>query len=469
MFGTGEFSWGISNGWSLYGGGIADNNYKAFSVGVGRDLLAFGAVSLDATRARTSLFDGTYSGSSYRLSYSKNFEEYDSQVTFAGYRFSEENYLSISEYLDVKNYGGEVGGSKSLYTATFNKQFRDAGLSAYLNYSNQSFWDRPDTQRWNLSLARYFDLGTIKNLSMSVNLFRTQERDQPTSDGMYLSVTLPLGRSGSLTSGINRNQSKNNYSTRFSDRLDERNRYQLSASDTSVSGYLNHTGERAEIDLSASMQQGDHTSLSMSARGGGTLTSKGGAFHRSSGMGGTRLMVDTAGVADVPVRGFGTPTRSNRFGKAVISDINSYYRTSASVDLENLPNNVEATQSVTELTLTEGAIGYRTLDVISGFKAMAVLILGDGRAPPFGATVKNEQQQDTGIVNDGGSVYLSGIQPGEHMTVSWGGSERCRITLPEQLPEDGLAATLNLVCQNTLPAPATLSATPDNAMESKSS
>ncbi len=32
-------------------------------------------------------------------------------------------------------------------------------------------------------------------------------------------------------------------------------------------------------------------------------------------------MVDTAGVPDVPVRGYGTPTRSNAFGKAVISDI----------------------------------------------------------------------------------------------------------------------------------------------------
>lgn len=465
VFGTGEFSWGISNGWSLYGGGLADNNYKAFSVGVGRDLLAFGAVSVDVTRARTTLSDGTYSGSSLRLSYSKNFEEYDSQVTFAGYRFSQENFLSMSEYLDVRNYGGEVGGNKSLYTATFNKQFRESGLSVYLNYSNQSFWNRPDTERWNLSLARYFDLGSVKNMSMSLNLYRTQERNKDTSDGMYLSVTLPLGRSGSLTSGLNRNNNKNSYSTRFSDRLNERNSYQLSASDTSVSGYLSHTGDKAEIDLSASMEEGDHTSLSLSARGGATLTSKGGAFHRNSGMGGTRLMVDTAGVADVPVRGFGTPTRTNGFGKAVVSDINSYYRTSASVDLNNLPSHVEATQSVTELTLTEGAIGYRSLDVIAGLKAMAVLTLPDGTYPPFGATVQNARQQDTGIVNDGGSVYLSGIQPGEYMTVSWGGAERCRITLPPDVPDDGLTTTLDLLCQNTLPAPATLSVTPDNAME----
>jgi outer membrane usher protein PapC len=51
---------------------------------------------------------------------------------------------------------------------------------------------------------------------------------------------------------------------------------------------------------------------------------------------------------------------------------------------------------------------------------MAVLRMPDGKAPPFGATVKNARQQDTGIVNDGGSVYLSGIQPGDQMIVQLG-------------------------------------------------
>ena len=472
VFGTGEFSWGISNGWSLYGGAITDNNYKAFTVGVGRDLLAFGAVSFDATRASTQLDDEILSGASYRLSYSKNFEEYDSQVTFAGYRFSEKDYLSMSEYLDARQYGGEVGGSKALYTATFNKQFRDSGLSVYLNYSNQSYWDRPVSERWTLSLARYFSMGTIKNMSLSMNLYRNQERDQRSGEqsntGMYLSVSLPLGRSGTLTTSANRMAGRNGYSARFSDRLDERSSYQISASDRSVSGSLSHLGDQASLDINASVQEHDYTSLSLSARGGATLTAQGAALHRSSGMGGTRLLIDTAGVPDVPIRGYGAATRSNGFGKAVISDISSYYRTAASVDLENLPANAEATQSVAQLTLTEGAIGYRSLDVISGVKAMAVLRLADGSTPPFGATVKNEKQQDTGIVNEDGSVYLSGIQPGKTMIVSWGGAERCTLTLPANLPANGLESSLSLPCElsdNGASAPVPFTDAPHHDME----
>lgn len=61
------------------------------------------------------------------MSYSKTFDELDSQVTFAGYRFSQEDYMSMSEYLDARYYGNRVGNNKEMYTITFNKQFRDWG------------------------------------------------------------------------------------------------------------------------------------------------------------------------------------------------------------------------------------------------------------------------------------------------------------------------------------------------------
>ncbi|MBS7845157.1 outer membrane usher protein [Pseudomonas fluorescens] len=477
FFGTGEFSWGVSNGWSLFGGAITDNNYRALSVGAGRDLLAFGAVSLDVTQSHASVWNQALSGKSYRLQYSKHFEQYDSQVTFAGYRFSEKNYLSMSEYLDASHYGlnGELGGienveiiegwkpigdSKSLYTVTLNKQFRDLGATVYASYNKQTYWGRPDTQRWNLSMSRYFNLGTVRNMSLSLNMYRSQEYAYKDS-GMALTVSLPLGRSGTLSLDGSRTSGKESYATRYSDRLDERNSYQLSASDNSTSGYLSHIGDQADIDLSASTQQGNGRTLSASVRGGGTLTPYGAALHRTNAVGGTRLMIDSGGVPDVPVRGYGVSTRTNIFGKAVISDISSYQRTAASVDLESLPSNIEATQSVTQLTLTEGAIGYRSLEVIAGEKAMAVLRLPDGSSPPFGATVKNLKQQDTGIVNDGGAVYLSGIQAGEQMIVSWSGLEQCLLTLPVVLPADSLSDALQLRCQSVAtdqssPEPASL-------------
>ncbi|MBU5900452.1 fimbria/pilus outer membrane usher protein, partial [Vibrio cholerae O1] len=70
-FGSGVFSWGISNGWSLYGGLVASRNYLATALGVGRDLMALGALAFDITRSGAKLDNGEdRHGQSYRLSYS---------------------------------------------------------------------------------------------------------------------------------------------------------------------------------------------------------------------------------------------------------------------------------------------------------------------------------------------------------------------------------------------------------------
>jgi len=452
LFGTGEFSWGVSNGWSLYGGALLGGDYNALSLGVGRDLMMFGALSFDATQSRARLpqRDETLSGGSYRVSYSKTFDELDSQVTFAGYRFSEEDFMSMSEYLDARYYGSRVGNNKEMYTITFNKQFRDWGLSSYLNYSHQTYWDRPSNDRYNLTLSSYFDLGEIKNLNLSLSAYRNRYNDT-NDDGVYLSLSMPWGNGATLSynSTVNRNDTTNRVG--YYQRVDEHNNYQLSAGSArhgaNLSGYYNHEGDAARLSANASYQEGRYSAVGVSAQGGATLTPEGGALHRVGMIGGTRLLLDTNGVGGVPVRGYGSIVRTNRFGKAVVADVNSYYRNKASIDLDKLGDNAEATRSVVQATLTEGAIGYRQFDVIAGEKAMAIVKLADGSTPPFGATVLNARKQETGIVNDGGSVYLSGVRAGESMTLHWSGAAQCQVQLPATLPADMLTRTLLLPCR----------------------
>ena len=454
LFGTGEFSWGVSNGWSLYGGALAGGDYNALSLGLGRDLMAFGALSFDATQSRARLpqEEGALSGGSYRLSYSKSFDEYDSQVTFAGYRFSEQDFMSMSEYLDARYYGNRNGSGKEMYTITFNKHFRDWGLSSYLNYSHETYWDRPANDRYNLTLSRYFDIGRFRNLSLSLSAYRNQYNGMK-DDGAYLSLSMPWGERSTLSynTTVNRNDTTNRVS--YYDRLDERSNYQLSAgtsrSGANASGYYSREGDIARLSANASYQEGRYSAVGLSAQGGMTLTAEGGALHRSGMAGGTRMLIDTQGGAGVPVRGYGRTSRTNVWGKAVIGDVNSYYRNKASIDLNQLGDNAEATTSVVQATLTEGAIGYRQFDVIAGAKAMAVIKLADGSEPPFGATVLNGRKQETGIVNDGGSVYLSGIQPGEAMTVRWNGAAQCEVRMPSPLPAEMLMNTLLLPCDKT--------------------
>lgn len=452
-FATGEVSWGVNNGWSLYGGGVMGGDYNAAAIGLGRDLLKLGALSFDMTQSRATLPNQpkTLSGGSYRLSYSKNFEQYDSQITFAGYRFSERDYMSMSEYLSALESGNRnnTGNSKELYTITFNKQFRDLRLSSYVNYSHQTFWNRPDNDRYSINFSRYFDAGKFKNISLSLSAYRNIYYGT-TDDGMYLSLSLPWGNSGyaSYSGSVAKNNTTNRVG--YYDRLNERDTYQIGAgvsnSGGTTNGSFSHRGDLAQLDANASYQAGRYSAAGVNFQGGATVTLEGAALHRSNGIGGTRLLVDTDGVADVSVKASSTASRTNHFGKAVITDVNSYYRSNAVIDINDMPRNAEATRSVVQATLTEGAIGYRKFAVIAGEKAMAVLRLADGSYPPFGAVVKNHKQQSVGIVNDEGNVYLSGILPGEKMTVNWGEKQQCTIELPASFKPSDEFANLLLPC-----------------------
>lgn len=449
-FATGEFSWGVSNGWSLYGGGVSGGDYNALALGIGRDLMVLGALSFDATQSRAELpsEDKTLSGGSYRLSYSKRFDDYDSQVTFAGYRFSQQNYMSMSEYLDARTYGTRSQNSKEMYTITFNQQFRDLGLSAYLNYNHQTYWDRPANDRYNMTLSRYFDIGRFKNLSLSATAYRNKYNNS-NDDGMYLSVSMPWGNHGSVSYSGSWDRNDNSHRASYYDRINDHDNYQVSSgvsrSGAMASGYYSHQGDIAQMSANANYQEGSYSSVGASFQGGATATLEGAALHRSGGFGGTRMVVDTDGVSGIPIRGYGETMETNRFGVAVVSDVGSYYRSRVSIDLNKMPDNAEATHSVAQATLTEGAIGYRKFEVISGEKAMAVIRLADGSAPPFGANVLNKKKQDVGIVNDGGSVYLSGINPGESMTVNWGGIAQCELVLPATL-SNSIETDLLLPC-----------------------
>ncbi|WP_024528205.1 outer membrane usher protein [Serratia fonticola] len=451
LFTTGEFSWGVSNGWSMYGGGVIGGDYNALALGIGRDLMVLGALSFDATQSRAVLpqENETLSGGSYRLSYSKRFDDYDSQVTFAGYRFSQQNYMSMNEYLNARNFGTRSQNSKQMYSISFNQHFRDIGMSGYLNYSHQTYWDRPANDRYSMTLSRNFEIGRFRNLSLSTTAYRSTYNGI-NDDGMYLSLSMPWGSSGSVSYSSSFDRNETTHQASYYNRVNSHDSYQMSTgiarSGVVASGYYSHQGDIAQMNTSASYQQGRTASLSMSFQGGATATLEGAALHRSGTQGGTRMLLDTDGVAGIPLQGYGETTNSNRFGKAVVSDVGHYQRNQIRIDLNKLPDHAEATGSVVQATLTEGAIGYRRFDVIAGEKAMAVIRLADGSTPPFGAIVLNKRKQDVGIVDDGGGVYLSGINAGEAMTVHWGGAAQCELALPAVLP-NGEQTDLLLPCR----------------------
>lgn len=449
FFGAGEFSWGISNAWSLYGGSILAGDYNAFALGLGRDLLALGAISADVTQSVARLSGaGRQQGKSWRLSYSKRFDELNSEITFAGYRFSERNYLTMNEYLSWRFRERAVRHQKELYTVTASKSFSEARMSAYISWSHQTFWNRRDTDRYSVSLSRYFTVGRVQNVSATLSATRSEYNDRA-DDAVYLSLSVPFGRGTVSYSGTVDNN-RYTQTAGWYQRLASGDSYRIQAGiknaergsgTASGNAYYNHKGDLADATINASWVQSRYTSAGIALSGGLTAASKGVALHAGGTQGGTRLLVSTDSISGVPVSNYGY---SNTFGIAVITDVANYYPTAASIMVNKLPDDIEiAGASVAEAALTEGAIGYRHFDVLKGAKLIGLFSLANGTKPPFGSSVRNGKNREVGIISDNGMAWISGINPGDKLEVSWNGKIQCTSVIPAQITTD----TLFLPCE----------------------
>ncbi|HBT4620512.1 TPA: fimbria/pilus outer membrane usher protein, partial [Klebsiella pneumoniae] len=437
LFTSGEFSWGITNSWSLYGGSILSREYNAFSIGAGRDLLALGAVSADMTQSVADISNKEkFVGKSWRLSYSKHFDEIQSDITFAGYRFSENDYLSMGEFLDVRAGNNSLDRKKELYTLTSSKSFVDSRLSAYLSWNHQTYWNKKATNYYNFSLNKYFDVGNWKDISLGFNATRNQYNDK-WNDSFFISMSMPLSNGTLSYSGTYSNNS-HTQTTGFYQRLENGDSYRVNGSINSmnsnrfqpqISGFYTHRSDISTITTNATWVENSYSSAGLSFQGGVTATAKGVAMHPGGNIGGTRMMVSTDGVGGVPLN---NQIHTNSFGIGVISDVGNYYRTSTRIDVNKLDDDVETSgSSVKESALTEGAIGFRHFAMLKGSKAMAVITSEDGQYPPFGASVLNASGRELGIVGDSGSVWLAGINAKEKLFVNWSGVKQCEITLPD--------------------------------------
>lgn len=440
VFAAGEASWGISNKWSLYGGGIVAGDYNALAVGLGRDLNEFGTLSADVTQSVARIpGKETKQGKSWRLSYTKRFDDVDADIAFAGYRFSERNYMTMDQYLSARYRNDFTGREKEMYTVTLNKNFEDWKTSVNLQYSYQAYWDRRISNYYTLSVNRYFDAFGFKNISLGLSASRSKYQNRD-NDSAFIRLFVPWG-SGTVSYSGSMSNNRYTNTVGYSDTLNEGlSSYSLNAgvssggnqpSQSQMSAYYNNSNSLANLSANVSAVEKGYTSFGMSASGGATITAKGAALHAGGMNGGTRLLVDTDGVGGVPVDGGRVST--NRWGIGVVTDVSSYYRNTTSVDLNRLPEDMEATRSVVESVLTEGAIGYREFEVLKGNRLFAVLRLADNSHPPFGASVTNAKGRELGMVADSGLAWLSGVSPGETLNVGWDGRTQCLVDIPENL------------------------------------
>lgn len=440
-FTSAEFSWGAFSQTSLYGGLLlSDSDYRAASVGVGQNMTWLGAISFDITQSQAQLpHRAAQRGNSYRINYNKRFAGSQSEVSLAGYRHASRDFMSMQDFTRGGPEPGET--EKETFSLTFSQMIQPLSLSLLLSLRNQTYWEGSSSNTYSATLGRSFNIGRFRNISASLSLNRTEDEEGKADRQIYLTVSVPLSETGRLGYTLQQDDGVDNTLT-YSSTPNPNTNWSLSAGDQADgNGVLTranyqHRSALGELSLAGSYKREDYNSLSAGWSGSFTATRHGAALHRNSTADAPRLMVDGDGVAGIPINGGVAVT--NRFGVAVIPSLSSYLPTEAQVDVNHLPDGVDVRNNVIRQTLTEGAIGYRSLKAVKGRYATAVITLQNGAYPPLGSEVVDEASGvSAGMVSEQGQVYLQGVNPGHRYRLRWG-EAGCSLTLPETFSGEGM-------------------------------
>ena len=435
-----EFSWGILNNLSAFGGLFAtsDNEYNAYSVGVGLNMERLGAMSFDITQSRNQLKDAaSHTGESYRINYAKRFSN-TSRLDLTGYQFSNEGFMSVNNYIDTKgNPSGNYYRQKNVFTTSFTQQVPNWNADVSLSYSRESYWNESKSNdTLNLSFNKTIKNDYINNALLSFSIGESSYLKGKRSKQAYLSLSLPLG--GERDSRLQYFASYNDRDKKYSNNVSYYTK--MNGNNVNIGLSSRDFFENAAINTSlyrdtqygtaqfTGAYSNDYHTASGSLDGSLTLTSQGPVLHRRVYENQARLVIDTDKAKDVSINK--NESITNRFGLAAISNVPTYYRSTQYVDLNNIPANVSIDDSVVESTLTDGAVGYSKLNTIMGEKALLTISFPDGKTPPFGALVyDSDGEKVLGMIAEQGEVYLAGIQLNQKLIVKWNGSQSCRIVL----------------------------------------
>lgn len=427
--------YGISNELTIYGGAQTSEDYNSFALGLGVSLGSFGALTGDVTHSIANVKGQGYTqGQSYSINYSKDIEEVGASFNLASYRYSTEDFYSLEDLL-IENEGansfwwGFDERKKQKLQLSFNQQINDGEWGSLSVYGyQQEYWNSENIDR-NLT-ASYSN--NIDRISYSVSYSMMDSTTYSKDNQLMLNVSIPL--EGWLDSGYVDYSISNDSSNHTIQRAgytntaleDDNLSYSIVAAtedgdgNDSISASTSYTGSHADLNATVSHRK-NSTQVSYGASGAIIVHSDGVTMSQpinSADYNGV-VLVDTNQAEDIHIEN-GTGIDTNGAGYAVVPYVNSYQANEVAIDSDSLGKNMEATNTITKVVPTAGAIVKAKFNVKTGYKAL-LTIKHKEKAVPFGSIVKKPEDVNNEItyVGNGGVVYLSGLEQTGTLNVLW--------------------------------------------------
>ncbi len=445
-FGQLTLIYGLSSRFTLYGGSQYAEKYHSWSLGIGTNLEGLGSVSVDATAAATDFdTDGRTDhkdGQSYRFQYMKSFDETDTTLSLAGYRYSTSGFYSFNEANDLNNssfnsdnYDNEQyqrsHNKKNKIQLNFTQEVLDGAWGSFsVDGYQQDYWQEEGHER-NFSLSYN---NSIADISYGINYTYSLTPYQDGSDQqLAFNVSIPLSH---WMPKSNAYANYNSTSSRHGDTAQ-----QLGLSGTALKGDnlsysimqgYNNQSKDTNGQLSADYKgtygdanigynyDNDSRQINYGLEGSIVAHQFGVTFSQPiSGDMASIALVRAVGAKDVKILN-NTGVATDWRGYTVVPYLNPYRRTSIRLDTRSLDDNIDLENSVESTVPMAGAVVIANYKTHSGNRALFTLIRPDGSPVPFGATVTISDDNRENIVSEGGQVYLTGLKGSGIIHMSWG-------------------------------------------------
>ncbi|MEA1063276.1 fimbria/pilus outer membrane usher protein [Erwinia sp. HR93] len=471
--------YGLSHGFTIYGGSQQANRYHSAVGGMGKNLGDLGAVSIDFTQAWSEPKDrGHKSGQSWRIRYSKNFVETGTNFSIAGYRYSTRGYYTLNEVMDtwrddMSTYLNQRRRNRAELTMSQNLWQGAGALS--VGFVSEDYWN--DAQHMRSLNVGYNNSWKGITYSLNYSYNRNSSRVDVSESKSYkiydkdqvlaFNVSIPLSRW--------LNDTWANYSMNTARHGNTTHTVGLSGtalSDRNLNwniqeGFTNHnesdSGSSGNMDAD---YQGTYGELSggyawdRSSRRTNYGVAGGIVVHRdgvtlSQPLGETIALVKAPGVSGASVQNE-VGVRTDFRGYTVVPYLSAYRSSEVTLNPESLPEDVEIAQTTQKVVPTRGAVVRANFSGRVGQRALVTLLRTNGQPVPFGAVAALSQAQGgaqdknwSSIVGDSGEVYLSGLQSNGTIDVSWGKAPDARCKAHYQLNTAVKQAVqeINTVCR----------------------
>ncbi|WP_407713842.1 fimbria/pilus outer membrane usher protein [Comamonas testosteroni] len=469
-FGSTSLLYGLTSSVTVAGGAQAAPGYQIFSAGAGLNTTV-GAFSLDAAHSRSSVSGSTETGTRMRFIYRKFFEQTATNVSFTAQESLNEGFRNLSDHVQARNLASGLSfGPRTPRTVLNLYLSQNLGVgtrygSLYASAAGGRNWDGSKTSSVSAGYSNTWGPASFNlSLTHSRNVASSQYAGGRYSDnGVFLSVTFPLGKAGSNTpnmyTNVGHQKAGTNVQTGINVTLpnDQDISYSVMAQreangNSSASAYM---GASTSVALLNAGYSHGNRSNTASLQANGSIVAHQGGVNLGQPLGETFALAQVdPPVPNIRVSSYrGVETGAN--GYAVVPNAVPYRANWITIDGKGMSADVEIEGGMEQVIPRRGAAALATFKSEEGRRVQFELIKPDGTPMPFGAVVEGADGTRLGITDPRGRV-LTMLQPEQaqgQLRVVWEEQE-CRIAYQLPAKADGENyQRMALACTEARPLP----------------